>query len=209
MRNIIVSALLAGAALGMSVPAQAAVVIGGFTFDTGSFGAQTGVHSSGSQSGPSLNGFVSKGGANNGVTFSTTTGNLSITGSGEATINGDPGIENLTVLFQKAWDSVTFNFEGDTSTTFSMLVNGSTLFSGAGCSICNLGGNGKFTLSGTGITSLTFNFDPAINAIKQFRVEGVSNIPAVPEPTTWAMIIGGLGLVGVAMRRRATNLQFS
>nr|WP_084192404.1 PEPxxWA-CTERM sorting domain-containing protein [Parasphingorhabdus marina] len=26
--------------------------------------------------------------------------------------------------------------------------------------------------------------------------------PAVPEPATWAMMIGGFGLVGGAMRRR-------
>ena len=30
------------------------------------------------------------------------------------------------------------------------------------------------------------------------------NTPAVPEPASWAMMIGGLGLVGAAMRRRAT-----
>lgn len=210
MRNIIASALLAGAALGVSVPAQAAVIIDGFTLDTGSFGAQTGVHSTGTQApASSVTGFVDHGGANNGVTFSTSTGNLSITGGGEATINGDPGIENLTVLFDKAWDNVTFNFEGAKTATFTMLVNGATLFSDTTCSICVLGANGKFTLSGAGITSLAFNFNPAIDAVKQFRVEGVSNVPAVPEPATWAMMIGGLGLVGASMRRRSTKVQFA
>ena len=30
-----------------------------------------------------------------------------------------------------------------------------------------------------------------------------SDVGAVPEPATWAMMIGGFGLVGAAMRRRA------
>lgn len=34
------------------------------------------------------------------------------------------------------------------------------------------------------------------------------NNPAVPEPASWAMMIGGLGLVGAAMRRRA-NVSFA
>jgi len=32
---------------------------------------------------------------------------------------------------------------------------------------------------------------------------GTDTAPAVPEPATWAMMIGGFGLVGVAMRRRS------
>ncbi len=28
--------------------------------------------------------------------------------------------------------------------------------------------------------------------------------PAVPEPTSWALMIGGLGLAGAALRRRAS-----
>lgn len=33
--------------------------------------------------------------------------------------------------------------------------------------------------------------------------------PAVPEPATWAMMIAGLGLVGVSMRRRKTAISFA
>jgi len=36
-----------------------------------------------------------------------------------------------------------------------------------------------------------------------------SNAGAVPEPATWAMMIGGFGLAGGAMRRRATSLRFA
>jgi hypothetical protein len=33
--------------------------------------------------------------------------------------------------------------------------------------------------------------------------------PGVPEPATWAMMIGGFALAGAAMRRRATALRFA
>ncbi|MBT2188455.1 PEP-CTERM sorting domain-containing protein [Sphingobium sp. H33] len=34
-------------------------------------------------------------------------------------------------------------------------------------------------------------------------------IAAVPEPATWAMMIGGLALAGLQMRRRATKVSFA
>jgi len=33
--------------------------------------------------------------------------------------------------------------------------------------------------------------------------------PAVPEPASWALMIGGFALVGAAMRRRVTTLRFA
>lgn len=37
----------------------------------------------------------------------------------------------------------------------------------------------------------------------------VVTVSAIPEPATWAMMIGGFGLVGGAMRRRATSVRFA
>lgn len=183
-------------------PAANAVVINGFELEAGSFGAQTGVHSHKEDVNGTLIGIVDQEGSL--VYFSSTTNTLSFgPGGGEATISSDTGIENLEVMFAHAWGSVTFKFEGAKTTTFTMLVNGSTLFPSTA-----LGNNGKFTLTGPSISSLVFNFDPSIKDAKQFRVLGVGVTP-VPEPATWAMMIGGLGLAGAALRRRKATVQFA
>lgn len=182
-------------------PAQAGVIVGDYTLEEGSFGAQTGVHSDATQQGTSLDAYVNQDGS--AVTFSSDQ-ILTITGSGEATVYPLEGLlTNLMVDFEKAWSSITFSFSGDVG-TFSLLVNGVANFASPGnCDICTIGnGQNKFTLSGNGITSLDFEFAPGIDSARQFRVEGVSNVPAVPEPGTWAMLLIGFGAVGFGMRRR-------
>ena len=59
---------------------------------------------------------------------------------------------------------------------------------------------GLFTV-GAGTYNLTFQ---ALNSggDNAAFIDGV-NVAAVPEPASWALMIGGFGLVGVAMRRRA------
>lgn len=191
--------LVLTAAAFTALPASAAVTIGGFTLDSGTFGGQNGVHSTGSQGpSPTITGIVNQEGS--GVLFSTTSGNLSITGGGLATIQGDPLIENLKVQFEHAWDKVTFAFAGDTG-SFGLTVNGTALFAGAACNnFCNYdGSNTQFTLNGAGINTLAFTFTPGISSAKQFRVDGVS---AVPEPAAWGMMLVGFGAIGSAMRRR-------
>ena len=49
-------------------------------------------------------------------------------------------------------------------------------------------------------TGATGSFD-SYSQDHAFRLE--SNVAAVPEPATWAMMIAGFGMVGFAMRRRA------
>jgi hypothetical protein len=41
------------------------------------------------------------------------------------------------------------------------------------------------------------------NCDLNFRVTGTSAVAAVPEPTTWAMMIAGFGIVGFSLRRRS------
>lgn len=208
----------AAVALALGFAASAAnaaqvVTVDGYTLDDTQFSAQTGVHSSSSQTGSTVNGFVNQDGS--WVTFSTSNGQLNLVtnGQGQATILGDPLLENLNVAFQKSWDRITFNLEsparagGQFSAAFTLLVNGAVLFSASpnpgdsACTFCLVNnGENKFTVSGPGINSLAFTFNPAIGDAKQFRVEGLSS--AVPEPATWAMMITGFGLAGTAIRRR-------
>lgn len=41
------------------------------------------------------------------------------------------------------------------------------------------------------------------------KLKSLTETPAVPEPASWAMMIGGLAVVGSAMRRRKTEVSFA
>ena len=58
-----------------------------------------------------------------------------------------------------------------------------------------------------GITNLRMSSYPY--NFNQGLVTGFNDIAAVPEPATWAMMMGGLALVGFSMRRRRTTLSFA
>lgn len=200
-----VAAASAGSLLG-AVPAQAADLVGSYSLDTGTFGTGYGVHGTGGdQTGTSVTGYVNTDGSL--VTFSSPSG-LSLNGSGEATVYGlnDTTISSLDVIFAKAWTDITFAFDTGTNGTFNLLVNGVSLFDGSSlaptCGLCTLTSTGEnqFTLedlSGTGITSLDFNFVPGVTDAKQFRLDSVA---AVPEPATWAMLLIGFGFMGTFLR---------
>jgi opacity protein-like surface antigen len=52
----------------------------------------------------------------------------------------------------------------------------------------------------------TKNNPPEESNTAAFQV-GTVRVPAVPEPATWAMMLGGFGLIGVATRRRSRVTQ--
>jgi hypothetical protein len=41
------------------------------------------------------------------------------------------------------------------------------------------------------------------------KLKSLTETPAIPEPATWAMMIAGIGAVGVSMRRRKTAVSFA
>jgi hypothetical protein len=100
-----------------------------------------------------------------------------------------------------------------TSVTFSYLNADGTLGSQT-TGLTNLGistnGNNFLGISGnagerfTGISFTTNNSSVAgIDSFQQLRLGGVNS--AIPEPTTWAMMLIGFGAVGYSMRKRTSR----
>ena len=64
------------------------------------------------------------------------------------------------------------------------------------------GGTGRF-LGASGLLNGVGLLDrrPA-RPFNQLEISGKLSMPAVPEPASWSLMVGGFGLAGVAMRRR-------
>lgn len=219
MRNTLVCSLLAGVALAIALPAQAA------TFDQVNNGGLTNKIKAFSDATHPSTGIDVYGRTESGGHYVKFTGNtvLNITdGSGFAQIsdyntNDNIGWNSLTIAF----DSYAYGFTG---------LEFSIQFHGKGSLELE-----AFFLDGS--PSKTFSYSP-INGNTGFLLEAEENEvfskvvlksgdnpffqfkqaeigiapappPAVPEPTTWAMMIGGLGLAGAALRRRKTQVQFA
>lgn len=225
MRKILVSALLAGAALAVSVPAQATQF---FTGGSGVITNKIKAFSDGSHpsTGTTVYGITD---AENELVKFTGNTTLNITGgSGFAQIaDGD--------LSQGDWNTLTVQFDktgyGFTGFEFSVQFNGddvsnqdqgtlgitvnfmdgtSQAFSQGGFK--NQGNNSFYLLSEGSEVIKSVVLTSAPDRFFQFKQAEVGLIvapPAVPEPATWAMMIGGLGLAGAALRRRATKVQFA
>ncbi|WP_293901267.1 PEPxxWA-CTERM sorting domain-containing protein [Phenylobacterium sp.] len=68
------------------------------------------------------------------------------------------------------------------------------------------GGTGRF-LGATGAFQSIGTLDRRVpRPLNTGTFSGSLNLPAVPEPATWAMMILGFGLTGTAMRRRRVGL---
>lgn len=58
----------------------------------------------------------------------------------------------------------------------------------------------RFDAGTTGISSFTLNYQASSNAALFLTGNGT----AVPEPASWALMLGGFGLLGISLRRRRT-----
>ena len=176
----------------------------------GQFGG-TGVHST-----PGMVAQTVTGLAGSDLVTLSTTGDvfLHTSGGGESDYNAVNSTDtasllmtDLSVDFSFFYDAVTFNLSPPTGGTSDMALSvngGAFTFLVPNATITDPLGNGqnKFTLTATGgdrIHTLAFTFDPGVDHIQQIRV---GNILAVPEPSTWAMMIMGFGGLGGLLRRR-------
>lgn len=116
------------------------------------------------------------------------------------------GSENNSDHFAapKLIGSAVFNSAGDFNPTFTS--NGNALISTPGMDSFGifLPGNLQGAYESTVVY---FGFDDQINNIDDNHDDFIvrATISAIPEPTTWAMMIGGLGMIGLGVRRRAVR----
>jgi len=95
---------------------------------------------------------------------------------------------------------------GATSINFPGLLNGITYVG------IHVGGSGggqttfyKFN-AGSSLDAFTLNLPKSSGAVLYWTDPGT---PSVPEPASWALMLGGFGLVGGAMRSRRAAVSFS
>jgi hypothetical protein len=225
MRKFVVSAFLAGAAFVATAPAQAV------QFFTGGSGLITNqIKAFSDDSHPTI-GTTVFGKTESGNELVQFTGNttLQITGgSGFAQISdGDPNTgdwNRLTIQFDKAnygfkgfEFSVQFNNSdvsnqnpGTLGVTVNLMDGTVQNFSQGG--FRNSGNTGFYLLTQGDEVIKSIVLSSAPDRFFQFKQAEVGVIvapPPVPEPATWAMMIGGLGLVGAAMRKRSSKVQFA
>jgi hypothetical protein len=125
-------------------------------------------------------------------------------------------------------DTFTFTLPTNGVGSGTVTTSASTRFSANDLDFTSVFVNGiaaDITRTSGGLFEVAFtnNIPIIANQLNSIVVNGVSRgggayggqatfIPAVPEPASWALMIGGFGLVGGAMRRRslrATNSQVS
>lgn len=122
-----------------------------------------------------------------------TTPYLTVLGGGDATVSFSQAVRALAFDFSSldTYNLLTINFNTGPSIT---RTGDDFLAAGAASGVTA----GSFRVIGDGrfITSITLS-----STQNSFEVDNLS-ISAVPEASTWAMMIVGFGLVGSAMRRR-------
>lgn len=118
-----------------------------------------------------------------------------------------PSLTHCIVFSTLSWSggSFTFTFANDAfwGTTSGQLVPrpGTTIADNYATYVVT-GGSGRF-LGASGSLAATGTLDRAFpRPLNQSYLTGTLDMPAVPEPATWAMMIAGFGLTGTAMRRR-------
>lgn len=131
---------------------------------------------------------------------------LSVMANGTANIAfGGSGADGFSIDIGSVdtYNTITLNFAGGGSQSFT----GSQLVVNANGNQGSPNTNGRFRFSAEGserITGITLT-----SGQNSFEVDRLA-IAAVPEPATWAMMIGGFAFIGaVSRRRKSTNVTYA
>ncbi len=204
-------AIVAAGAILTAAGAQAAIVADG-DFSSPSGGGSFTTYSSGASIGPwlvtqgsvdliggywqaptagggsvDLDGSYQAGGVSQGLTLGAGSYKLSFYLSGNP--DSSPGLKTVQVAVGSAFQ----NFSYDTSTAGNS--HGDMRYV---LETLNFTATGPTTLQFTSVDDPNSAFGPVIG--------GVSVSGAVPEPATWALMLGGFGLAGATLRRRRVAL---
>jgi len=199
------------AAFATTGAAEAAVLL-----DAGSGSGLDQVHAAGGdQTGTSVFGVVD----GQGVTW-TSTDQLETTGSGHAFIDGISNGSFGDLAFFLTTDpngftALSFNMQKAKGDDFTATINVYDLANTLLATFTPTVGNGqnKFFLHGDNgevFSKVTFDAGTgAFSSVRQFDLILADVAGAVPEPATWAMMIGGFALIGASMRRRKVAISFA
>ena len=153
------------------------------------------------------------------VTYSTTGGTPLVTDD-YLTSTSPQGLGATNVGFFLTTDSLTLTFDS-AITAFAIDINTFATADGSYSGLLNTGdtvdsifetfpgfGTGQFIgfISDTAFTSLTISspggFAYTVDTLIYGEARDVIEPGAIPEPGTWALMIGGFGLAGASLRRR-------
>ena len=132
------------------------------------------------------------------------TGYETVIGGASETLTAAKGLTSMSVYIGSpdAYNSITFysnSFAGGSQTlTGAALFNPNANFGGNQ----GLGVEANYDFGGAKVSKVVFG-----STANSFEFDNVAGVAGVPEPATWALMIGGLGLMGVALRRRSVAAQ--
>lgn len=140
--------------------------------------------------------------------------------NGQARIEAaDGGLDNLEFLLTDpalGFTEVEFNIFGSRATATSVTLNFTDQFGTVFDRVVEIdSGQNFFSARGIDdqfITNVSFTLNGDVQDLRQVRVGGIVELEdggigaGVPEPASWAMMLGGFGLIGFATRRRRAAL---
>jgi hypothetical protein len=218
MHQVSFAAAAMAVGIGFGAPAQADIVqvspsaIQGknILFNAGTQNATTVVGFTNST--PALSIDITSGGA----ILRASGGQASVSGALDLSTKNPNDTVNLTQFqLELTDDTLTFQdvefrlFGGDaTSANFTLTDNAGQVFSFDNQAITGDGRFGFQAINGQTIARVSFTVNgTGIQEVRQIRV-GPAVTP-IPEPTTWAMMLGGFGLLGAAARRRGVPINYA